>query len=610
MLVCLSLLMSVHATTVGTNVRITPSTDTAFQAEVAVALNPSNDASLVAGYMTMVAQQFQLAHARSTDRGATWQNNALFSLSGFNKFVDPSVGFNVGGTPYFVGLAESSAVCVTDDKSSCNASLVISKSADSGTTWTALGVFKPATCSNGVGTFHDKPDMKVDTGSSSPNIGKIFVSWTRFDACPIAGAQLPPTSVMLARLTDTGSGFTQDLETRVAGASGGTATTQIMWNDVAIAPNGDVYVGWAQITKPPAVPIAQEAISVAKSSDGGQTFTTLSVPSSVNGPVFDALHPLSFEIEVDPGAPSNIYLVYEDSSANSGDVMFKRSTNGGTGWSLPLTVNSNTAFIQSFPTMSVVAGRIDIIWYDGRNSPSNLQFDVFYAKSLDGGQSFYPDIQINSASVPTTGPALGDYIGMSSSRYFADTVWTGGLPQSSDIRDPIFALLSDLGTGIGGGGGSVAYGTLIIKADGTRMPVQNLAVGDNLLMYDVYSRTSITATLTSIPRTTVDNMLTIYTENGMPLRVDANPRLRFYVWTTAGPTLKPVTEFRAGDLIYNYDLAKWVTITRIQTSSGGNHTYYDLLTDPYLTADGHFLNFIANGYADPCNPICKEGPGS
>ena len=94
----------------------------------------------------------------------------------------------------------------------------------------------------------------------------------------------------------------------------------------------------------------------------------------------------------------------------------------------------------------------------------------------------------------------------------------------------------------------------------------------------------------------------------MPLRVDANPKLKFYVWTLNGPILKPVTDFQPGDLLYNYDHAKWVPITRVEISYGGSHVYYDLLTDPYLTVDRQYLNFIANGYADPCNPICKEGP--
>ncbi len=103
-------------------------------------------------------------------------------------------------------------------------------------------------------------------------------------------------------------------------------------------------------------------------------------------------------------------------------------------------------------------------------------------------------------------------------------------------------------------------------------------------------------------------MLTIHTENGLPLRVDTNPRLKFYVWMSTGPVLKPVTEFQPGDLIYNYDYDDWVSITQVHVSYGGSHEYYDLLTDPYLNADGQYLSFIANGYADPCNPFCKMGP--
>src|SRR5207249_2630823 len=194
-------------------------------------------------------------------------------------------------------------VCVLH--SSCNASLIISKSTDSGTTWTAPNVFRPATCSNGSGAYHDKPSMKVDT-SASPNGGKIYASWTRIDGCPIATDPLPATSVMVTRLTDTGSSFTQDVETRVGGASGGNTNTQVVWSDVALAPNGDVYVGWVQITRAPS-PLS-ERITVAKSTDGGQTFTTLSFPANFAPFVVDALHPPSFEIDVDPSVPNLVYL--------------------------------------------------------------------------------------------------------------------------------------------------------------------------------------------------------------------------------------------------------------------------------------------------------------
>ncbi len=164
------------------------------------------------------------------------------------------------------------------------------------------------------------------------------------------------------------------------------------------------------------------------------------------------------------------------------------------------------------------------------------------------------------------------------------------------------------GTGGGGGGGSVAKGTLITKPGGSRAPVQNLRAGDQILLFDVYTETALPATISSIRQVSIDNMLTIHTENGLPLRVDTNPRLKFYVWMSTGPVLKPVTEFQPGDLIYNYDYDDWVSITQVHVSYGGSHEYYDLLTDPYLNADGQYLSFIANGYADPCTPFCKLGP--
>jgi hypothetical protein len=155
----------------------------------------------------------------------------------------------------------------------------------------------------------------------------------------------------------------------------------------------------------------------------------------------------------------------------------------------------------------------------------------------------------------------------------------------------------------------VHSGTLITLADGSRTPVQNLKPGDQILLYDVFAGTSLHATIITIRHVNVDNMLTIYTSNGQSLRVDANPRLKFYVWTVNGPVLKPVTEFQPGDMLYSYDRGEWVAITWVHTIYGGHHEYYDLLTDPYLNAGGQYLSFIANGYADPCTPICKQGPG-
>jgi hypothetical protein len=157
----------------------------------------------------------------------------------------------------------------------------------------------------------------------------------------------------------------------------------------------------------------------------------------------------------------------------------------------------------------------------------------------------------------------------------------------------------------GGGGGSVAYGSLITLADGTRVPVQNVALGAQLIVYNVPTGYRTTATVYQIRTVSVSSTLTIHTSAGLPFRADANPNMKLWVLTSTGAIEKSITLIRPDDQIYNYDLGHWVTVTDITSTSGGQHTMYDLLTTPSFTSDGLLLEYIANGYPD-CNTPCKQ----
>ena len=160
--------------------------------------------------------------------------------------------------------------------------------------------------------------------------------------------------------------------------------------------------------------------------------------------------------------------------------------------------------------------------------------------------------------------------------------------------------------GGGGGGGSVAPGTLITMSDGSQHPVQTLTAGDSVIVYDVYSGTSMHATIAKMLSVTRDNRVTIYTQGNPPLRVDDKPD--FYVWTTNGPLLKPVTMLQSGDLLYSYYQSSWIPVTNVTVNYGGSYTYYDLITNPQFNNNGRVLSFVANGIADPCIPSCPLGP--
>lgn len=161
----------------------------------------------------------------------------------------------------------------------------------------------------------------------------------------------------------------------------------------------------------------------------------------------------------------------------------------------------------------------------------------------------------------------------------------------------------------GGGSGSVARGSLITMADGRKVPVQDLRIGDRVVVYNVPTGYQTVATVYAVRTVTVNSTLTIHTTvHGRPFRSDANPYMKMWVFTPAGPIEKPITTIKTGDHVYNYDIRSWVRVTDVTITYGGHPTMYDLLTTPNFTSNGLILEYIANGYPD-CPPRgCKTSP--
>ena len=140
-----------------------------------------------------------------------------------------------------------------------------------------------------------------------------------------------------------------------------------------------------------------------------------------------------------------------------------------------------------------------------------------------------------------------------------------------------------------GGGGSVAHGTLITLADGSKVAVQNLKVGDQLLGYDPTTGKYVISIVTAIKVVSTTNMLIIHTASGAPFRVDANPHQTLWVKTSEGTIgWLPVTMIKVGDYLFTPN--GWTPVTSIEFAPGGNHAMYDIFaTMPYF----------ADGYLDP-----------
>ncbi len=102
------------------------------------------------------------------------------------------------------------------------------------------------------------------------------------------------------------------------------------------------------------------------------------------------------------------------------DVMFVRSTDGGSTFSAPHKVNDdpvNPSKWHWFGTFSVAPnGRLDAVWYDTRNATNNTDSQLFYSFSTDAGVTWSPNVAVSNPFNPFEGypnqNKIGDYITM------------------------------------------------------------------------------------------------------------------------------------------------------------------------------------------------------
>ncbi len=133
-----------------------------------------------------------------------------------------------------------------------------------------------------------------------------------------------------------------------------------------------------------------------KSTDGGQTW---SPGLRVNYPYHGIIQSLAVD------ARGDIFIAYTHVDGNSrDDVHFTKSTNGGLSFSYPITVNDDgTTHSQWFPSIAVDTSgqKVFIAWEDARNYDTS-QWDIYFARSTDGGLTFSPNIRIDDTGSDTS----------------------------------------------------------------------------------------------------------------------------------------------------------------------------------------------------------------
>src|ERR1043166_1943561 len=378
-----------------------------YQGENSIAIDPNNPQHIIAHSNTFfrdTTAQCQsptggsaltfgtMALFGSSDGGATWKYNCApwhTSVTGgvtsANAYFgsDPALAWDAQGNAYACYMLISQ-----NSSGSAGASIVVAKSTDVGQSWQQLG--SPLVNRIGVTTSLDDKEMfTIDTTSGQAHSfpGRLYVIWDEGNVERIAHS-------------DAGTHWTTVPPASNTGAIGG---------NLAIGADGTVYAVWTRYNV--------ETIVFSKSTDGGTTWTAPAVIStnalqsfgSNNLPPAQDTRGINgfAAIDVDRNSNSaffgNIYVSFTDfpSGVTTGadlNAYMIRSTNGGTTWSTRVKVNDdNWGASQFFPWLAVDQsdGSVNMSWIDSRIDPINRKTQMVYARSIDGGVSFEPNILIH-----------------------------------------------------------------------------------------------------------------------------------------------------------------------------------------------------------------------
>ncbi len=363
--------------------------------EPSIAVDTSNPNNIVIGWRqfdSVLSNFRQAGYGYSHDGGQTWAFPGVLNPGVFGS--DPVLAAGLHGAIFYYSIDSSSQG-------------TLFASFDGGETWPqALQVYGG-----------DKPWMALDR-TAGIGRGNIYITWA---------------SGGFSRSVDGGLTFPGTL----------SLPEHPQYGTIAVGPNGEVLVSGGRL----------EVVKSRNAADpeAAPVFTYMG-DAYLGGGVVNGGGPNPGGllgqnwIAYDHSMRTSRGYVYVLASvrATTGDpldVMFTRSVNGGTLWSVPVRVNDDPRddnAWQWFGTMSVAPnGRIDAVWNDTRNDPAAKFSELYYSFSLDAGRTWSPNVAVSlpfnhSLGYPRQGK-IGDYYHMLSDDLGASVAYAATFNGEQDV---------------------------------------------------------------------------------------------------------------------------------------------------------------------------------
>jgi len=367
--------------TVGRNVLVSsaPGREKLMHVEVIADVDPRDPKHIIACSMvsTRPVSESRSVLFSSFDGGVTWSDGVQSGKSAF----DPDCWVGRDGTAYLLSeMNDSGQVYVWR--------------APDGRHWE-----KPARITN-VG---DRPWLIVDRSLSSPYAGRVYACYVTFPKAIDRGGKRF-TVLNLVTSADGGASFGPPINVSQTNPD----TLDLMLARPAVMSNGNLIIVYSR--RVPMIldrsrPKRDGSIDALISTDGGKTLAEpVHVADEYAAHTTDT--PTIESVAIDPGSPSfkdRIYVAWADVRSGRAEILLSFSPDSGKTWSKPHRVNDDrpARSLEQGPDdfLPVVAvnenGIVGVQWYDRRDNPDNVGYNVRFSASLDGGETWLASVKVS-----------------------------------------------------------------------------------------------------------------------------------------------------------------------------------------------------------------------
>ena len=340
----------------------------------------------------------------SRDGGVTWEPITLpgDETGSFDPMVVPGPDGKMWILYCFMGANTLGGV-LPDQPARTAGTIMVWSTDDEGATWVG-----PARLRSPVPPDHARVAADWTDG---PNRGRLYVVWNDVRDSFIRD----DFQLFLHTLDDGGKVVSEPKLLATIGGGKLVATEPVVLSD------GTLLVTFYQYF----FPLSDEENSrmpffTMRSEDGGETFTepevafrigTHSWPYAQTEMASAFTLPIVIWDRTEGPHRDNIYTVWDQVSGGTSDIWFRRSTDGGRRWSDAFKVNDNAPPAPGDPLDDRMIpgvevnrdGVVGVAWYDRRGDDTHRCWELYFASSDDGGESFGANMAVTSA--PSCPPA-------------------------------------------------------------------------------------------------------------------------------------------------------------------------------------------------------------